>query len=199
MREARAALQLQAGDALIVVDVQNDFLPGGRLAVPAGNEVVPVLNQYLVRFAARRLPVFATRDWHAADHCSFVAQGGPWPPHCVAETAGAAFASALVLPPGSTVISKATRSNKDAYSGFSDTDLALCLREASVERVFVGGLATDYCVLQTVLDALRAGFSCVLLLDAVRPVDVHPGDGATAIRSMRDAGAQITTLEELSP
>jgi len=199
MKEASAALQPKAGDALIVVDVQNDFLPGGHLAVPAGNEVVPVLNQYLVRFAARGLPIFATRDWHPADHCSFVAQGGPWPPHCVAETSGAAFASALALPPGSTVISKATRSEQDAYSGFSGTDLALCLRAASVERVFVGGLATDYCVLQTVLDALRAGFVCVLLLDAVRAVDVHSGDGAAAIQAMRDAGAQVTTLEELPP
>lgn len=199
MKEASAALQLKAGDALIVVDVQNDFLPGGHLAVPAGNEVVPVLNRYLARFAARGLPIYATRDWHPADHCSFAAQGGPWPPHCVAETSGAAFASALALPAGSTVISKATRSERDAYSGFSGTDLALCLREASVERVFVGGLATDYCVLQTVLDAIREGFACVLLLDAVRPVDVHPGDGAAAIQAMREAGAQITTLEELPP
>lgn len=199
MTEASAALQLKAGDALIAVDVQNDFLPGGSLAVPAGDQVVPVLNGYLARFAALGFPIFATRDWHPTDHCSFAAQGGPWPPHCVAETFGAAFAGTLALPSGSTVISKATRSDRDAYSGFSGTDLAACLREANVNRVFVGGLATDYCVLQTVLDAIGAGFACVLLLDAVRAVEVHPGDGAAAIKAMVDAGAQTATLEDFLP
>ena len=199
MSVERASFRLGTGDALIVVDVQNDFLPDGNLAVPAGDEVVPVLNRYLKRFGDRRLPVFATRDWHPADHCSFAAQGGPWPPHCIAGSRGAAFAPGLELPTTATVISKATRSEQDAYSGFGGTDLASRLRQAGVGRLFVGGLATDYCVLQTVLDGLQAGFACVLLLDAVRAVEVHPGDGAAAIRAMTEAGARTARLAEIAP
>src|SRR3990172_9324815 len=116
------------GDALIVVDVQIDFLPGGSLAVPAGDEVVPVLNRYLGAFHAKSLPIFATRDWHPVNHCSFKAGGGPWPPHCVAGTAGAAFAPGLKLPPETTTISKATPPDKDAYSGFEGTDLEARVR-----------------------------------------------------------------------
>lgn len=185
------------GDALIVVDVQNDFLPGGALGVPHGDDVVPVLNEYLRRFAQRRLPVYATRDWHPPDHCSFLAAGGPWPPHCIAGSAGAAFAPGLALPPDAVVVSKATAREPDAYSGFGGTDLAERLRAAGVGRVFVGGLATDYCVLNTVKDALAAGFAAVLLLDAVRAVDVSPGDGVAAIAEMRELGAAAVRLEEI--
>lgn len=178
-----------AGDALIVEDVQNDFLPGGSLAVPGGDEVIPVLNEYLALFVARGLPVFAARDWHPADHCSFRAQGGPWPPHCVAGTPGAQFAPALRLPPQARIVSKAYSAGAEAYSSFEGTDLAEQLRALEVKRVFVGGLATDYCVLNTVMDALRRGFATVLLRDAVRAVDVAPGDGERAIGQMADAGA----------
>lgn len=184
------------GDALIVVDVQNDFLPGGALGVPDGDRVVPVLDRYLSLFHDRGLPVFATRDWHPRGHVSFRERGGPWPPHCIAGTAGAAFAPGLRLPPGATVISKATGADEDAYSGFQGTDLAERLRAAGVSRVFVGGLATDYCVLETVKDALAAGFETVLLRDACRAVEVAPGDGLKAEREMRRLGARLTGLDE---
>jgi nicotinamidase/pyrazinamidase len=188
---------LHSGDALIVVDVQNDFLPGGALAVPRGDEVVPVLNQYVARFGAQRLPIFATRDWHPANHCSFGAQGGPWPPHCVADTAGAGFARELQLPRETVVISKATSADRDAYSGFAGTDLAQRLRALNVTRVFVGGLATDYCVLNTVLDALKNGFETVLLTDAIRAVNVRSDDGVKAEETMQRAGAKSARLNSI--
>jgi nicotinamidase/pyrazinamidase len=183
------------GDALIVVDVQNDFLPGGSLAVPRGDEVVPVLNQYLEGATRNGLPVFATRDWHPPNHCSFQGEGGPWPPHCVRGTAGAAFAPALRLPGSAMVISKAQDQDQDAYSGFQTTDLEERLRRLEIDRVLVGGLATDYCVLSTVRDALARGFEVGLLLDAVRPVDVRPGDGVRAEQEMMRLGARPVRLD----
>jgi nicotinamidase/pyrazinamidase len=177
------------GDALIIIDVQNDFLPGGSLAVPKGEDVVPILNQYLALFRVAALPVFATRDWHPVNHCSFVEQGGPWPPHCVAGTTGAAFARELLLPAAVPIISKAASPEKEAYSDFEDTDLDKRLRDLGVNRLFVGGLATDYCVLNTVLDGLRSGYTVFLLLDAIRAVDVQPGDGDRAIEEMKRHGA----------
>jgi nicotinamidase/pyrazinamidase len=190
-------LTLGPGDALIVVDVQNDFLPGGSLAVPDGDAVVPVLNRYLASFASKGLPIYATRDWHPVNHCSFQAQGGPWPPHCVAETSGAQLAPALQLPPTTTIISKATGSAQDAYSGFQGTDLDARLRAQKVVRVFVGGLATDYCVLNTVRDAARLGYEIVLLSDAIRAVNVHAEDGSKAEAEMRFLGAHPATVESL--
>lgn len=185
------------GDALIIVDVQRDFLPGGSLAVPEGDRVVTVLSRCAALFARLGLPVVATRDWHPAGHVSFRARGGPWPPHCVQGTPGAEFAEGLVLPPGTLIVSKATAADRDAYSGFEGTDLARRLREAGVRRVFVGGLATDYCVLCTVRDAIRLGFEAVLLTDAARAVNVRPGDGADAVEAMRAAGAAIATARSL--
>jgi nicotinamidase/pyrazinamidase len=183
------------GDALLVVDAQLDFLPGGRLAVPGGDAVVPVLNAYIAAFVRRGLPVFATRDWHPPDHCSFGERGGPWPPHCVAHSDGARFAPLLDLPCAVTIVSKATEADRDAYSGFEGTDLDRLLRAAGVRRLFVGGLATDYCVLNTVRDARRLGYEVRLLADAIRAVDVRPGDGARAIAQMRELGAADTTLD----
>jgi len=183
-------LQPGLGDALLIIDVQIDFLPGGALGVSRGDEVVGVLNRCIDLFQRRDLPIFATRDWHPADHCSFEAQGGPWPVHCVADSDGAAFATDLVLPPDATVISKATTAERDAYSGFEGTDLAQRLRTKSVRRVFVGGLATDYCVLHSTLDAAEQGFEPVVLQDAIRAVEVNPGDGGDAVRRMREAGAR---------
>jgi nicotinamidase/pyrazinamidase len=183
-------LQPGPGDALLIVDVQQDFLPGGALGVPRGDEVVGALNRCIGLFHARDLPIVATRDWHPADHCSFKAQGGPWPVHCVADTGGAAFATGLALPRDATVISKATTAERDAYSGFQGTDLAQRLRAQSVRRVFVGGLATDYCVLHSALDAAEQGLEPVVLLDAIRAVEISPGDGDDAIRRMREAGAR---------
>jgi nicotinamidase/pyrazinamidase len=189
--------RLIQGDALIAVDVQNDFLPGGSLAVPGGNGVVPVLNRYIALFSGSGLPVFATRDWHPPDHCSFRPQGGMWPLHCIAGAAGAAFPAALALPPDAQVISKADTREKDAYSGFEDTPLNSLLQSAGIRRVFVGGLATDYCVLNTVKDALRLGYTTFVAVDAVRAVDVQPGDGARALEEMRRLGAVAIRLEEI--
>lgn len=186
------------GDALIVVDVQNDFLPGGSLAVPDGDAVVAPLNTVIETFEARGLPIFATRDWHPQNHCSFHALGGPWPPHCIAETPGARFAAGLSLPASATIISKATTSDKDAYSGFGDTELDVLLRKADVQRLFIGGLATDYCVLNTVRDALSLGYEVMLVSDAVRAVDVEPGDGERAIDEMRELGAIPVGTDQVS-
>ncbi len=188
-------LQLQPGDALLIVDVQNDFLPGGSLAVPRGDNVVPVLNRYLQIFARQNLPVYATRDWHPPQHCSFKAQGGIWPPHCVARTSGAAFAAALQLPPAAVIVSKATTPEQDAYSGFQGTDLNSRLHAAGIRRLYIGGLATDYCVLNTVRDALRLGYRVLLLGEAIRAVDVQPGDGQRAEAEMLSLGAQRITVE----
>lgn len=190
-------MRLKTGDALIVVDVQRDFLPGGSLAVPDGDAVVPVLNEYLCRFNSAGLPTIATRDWHPADHCSFVARGGTWPAHCVQDSPGAQFAEALRLPDDARLVSKATTSEADAYSGFDGTDLASHLRDAKVKRVFVGGLATDYCVLATVRDAILAGFEVFVLRDAVRAVNVEPGDGKKALDEMRALGASLIELRAL--
>jgi nicotinamidase/pyrazinamidase len=186
----------ESGDALIIVDVQNDFLPGGALAVPRGNEVIAPLNACAEAFAARHLPVFATRDWHPDRHCSFREQGGPWPPHCIAGTPGAEFPPGLRLPSGARVVSKATRPETDAYSAFQGTELAGQLRDAGVRRVVIGGLATDYCVRATALDALAAGFAVVVLADAVRAVEVQPGDGERALAELSARGAGIVSTRD---
>lgn len=190
-------IHLTAGDALIVVDVQNDFLPGGSLAVPQGNEVIAVLNRYIAAFHARKLPIIATRDWHPPDHCSFLQQGGPWPPHCVADTPGAAFSAALELPADAHIISKAVTRMKDAYSGFADTRLNELLQDAGSRRVFVGGLATDYCVLNTVKDALLHNYQTLLLEDAVRAVNVQADDGLRAREEMVRLGAVPIQFSEI--
>jgi len=186
MRQERVG----AGDALLVVDVQNDFLPGGALGVRNGDAVIPPLNAAIARFRRAGLPIYASRDWHPPDHCSFRDAGGPWPVHCVAGSRGAAFASALALPPDVPVISKATEASRDAYSAFDGTDLDHRLREDGVRRLFIGGLATDYCVRWTVQDALAHGYEVVVLRDAVRPIEVRPGDGARALRAIRRRGAR---------
>jgi nicotinamidase/pyrazinamidase len=190
--------QLQRGDVLLVTDIQNDFLPGGSLAVAGGDAVVPVLNRYIDAFVAQGLPVYATRDWHPEGHCSFYPQGGPWPVHCVAGTPGAAFSSLLKLPPDTTVISKATLQHQEAYSSFQGTDLGDRLRAAGIRRLFIGGLTTDYCVLNSVKDARRLGFEVFVLADAIRAVDVQPGDGKRAEEEMASVGARFITLGGLA-
>ena len=190
--------QPQPGDVLLVTDIQNDFLAGGRLAVAGGDEVVPVLNRYIAAFVAHGLPVYATRDWHPERHCSFHAQGGPWPVHCVAGTHGADFAATLALPPDTTVISKATLQDREAYSSFQGTNLDSRLREAGTRRLFIGGLTTDYCVLNTVRDARRLGYEAMLLADAIRAVDVRPGDGQRADEEMASLGARRITVNGLA-
>lgn len=191
-------MYLRAGDALLVADVQNDFLPGGALGVLHGDEIVPVLNRYAAAFYARGLPIFASRDWHPADHCSFREQGGIWPTHCVAGSKGAEFHPDCHLPPGTVVISKATDPRKEAYSAFEGTTLDECLREAGVRRLFLGGLATDYCVLNTVRDAVQHGYAVVLLVDGIRAVNLHPDDGRKAEEEMLRLGAVPIRYEDLA-
>ena len=185
--------------ALIIVDVQNDFLPGGALAVPEGDRVIPALNAYIAEFEKQELPVFATRDWHPPNHCSFQAQGGPWPVHCVADSKGAEFSPSLRLPKSAAVISKGTAPGQEAYSGFAGTELETRLRRAGATCLWVGGLATDYCVLNTVKDALSKGFEVRLLRDAIRAVNLHPQDGLKAEEEMRRLGAVPFTKETSYP
>lgn len=192
-----------ARDALVVVDVQNDFCPGGALAVPGGDAVVPVLNRYAARFTQAGAPVFATRDWHPPVTRHFQAGGGAWPPHCVQGTAGARFHRDLTLPSDAVVVSKGMDPEQDAYSAFQgEADdgmpFAALLGERGVQRLFVGGLATDYCVKASVLDALKQGFEVVVLEDAVRAVDVEPGDGERALAEMTAAGAERARLDAVS-
>jgi nicotinamidase/pyrazinamidase len=176
--------------ALIVVDVQNDFCPGGSLAVAHGDEVVAPLNQLILEFLEQGEPVFKSRDWHTPRTKHFAAYGGTWPVHCVQNTKGAEFHSELIEDKHIRVISKGL-ADEDSYSAFDGTDLALQLRRLGVAEVWVGGLATDYCVKQTVLDALREGFRVKALADAMRPVEVEPGDGDRALAEMKAAGAEI--------
>ena len=186
------------GDALLLVDVQNDFLPGGSLAVPDGGGIIAPLNRAVFVFNEKGLPVFASRDWHPRGHCSFVENGGAWPVHCVAGTPGAGFASSLELPCRSVIVSKGTAAEHDAYSAFEDTGLAGLLRDSGTHRLFVGGLATDYCVRATVLDAIEQGFAVVVLTDCCRAVDVNPGDGESALAAMAAAGAEFALSRELA-
>ena len=174
-------------DALIVVDVQNDFCPGGALAVPHGDAVIEPLN-WLMR---QHDLVVATRDWHPPDHSSFAEQGGPWPVHCVQDTHGAQLRSDLDRDAIDAVIDKGQDRETEGYSGFEGTDLERILRERGVERVHVGGLALDYCVKNTALDALRKGFPVTVHLGATRAVNVEEGDGGRAVEEMRAAGAEI--------
>ena len=180
--------------ALIIVDVQNDFCPGGTLAVPHGDEVVEPLNEAIDEFLERGEPVYKSRDWHPPTTKHFEKYGGVWPVHCVQNTKGAEFHPALRDDPRITVISKGL-GDTDCYSAFDETDLLDQLRQQNVEEVVVGGLATDYCVKSTVLDALKNGFKVKALKNAMRAVDVQPGDGERAIEEMRDAGAQIVSTD----
>lgn len=182
-------------DALVIVDVQNDFCPGGALAVSEGDEVVPVLNRCMDKFTKAGLPVFATRDWHPERTSHFNTDGGPWPPHCIQDTEGGKFHPRLALGSNVVIVSKGMSPDADSYSGFQAVNangvrLGDLLRARGVERIFVGGLATDYCVKHTVLDALKEGFKVVLLEDAIRGVDLKPDDSERAVEEMVRAGAE---------
>jgi nicotinamidase/pyrazinamidase len=181
--------------ALIVVDVQNDFCPGGALAVAHGDEVVEPLNQVMDEFLERGAPVYKSRDWHSPTTKHFADYGGTWPVHCVQNTKGAEFHPALRDDPRIKIISKGL-GDTDCYSAFDETDLASQLHDQEIEEVVVGGLATDYCVKNTVLDALKNGFKVKALKNAMRAVDLQPGDGDRAIEEMRAAGAEIVSREE---
>ena len=174
-------------EALIIVDVQNDFCPGGALAVTEGDRVIEPLH----RLAEEADVVVATRDWHPEDHGSFQEQGGIWPVHCVAGTEGAELHPALDRARIDHVVNKGQDPATEGYSGFDGTELERLLRERGVDRVHVGGLALDYCVKNTALDAKRAGFDTVVHLDATRAVDLEPGDAERAVGELRDAGVEV--------
>jgi nicotinamidase/pyrazinamidase len=182
--------------ALIVVDVQNDFCPGGALAVAEGDQVVAPLNLLIDEFLNRGEPVFKSRDWHPAKTKHFADYGGAWPVHCVQNTKGAEFHPQLLDDIHIRTISKGL-GDEDSYSAFDGTDLALQLRRLGIEEVWIGGLATDYCVKNTVLDALKEGFKVKALKDAMRAVDVNPGDGERAIEEMRAAGAEMVASRSI--
>jgi nicotinamidase/pyrazinamidase len=189
-------LTIDKTTALVVVDVQNDFCPGGALAVTDGDKVIPVLNKYIARFRKARAAMIFTRDWHPADHSSFKEQGGPWPPHCVQNSKGAEFHSNLNVPPEGEIVSKGDKKD-EAYSAFQGTDLATKLHQRGIKRLLVGGLATDYCVKETVLDGLRYGFEMFHLDDASRGVNINLGDCEGALREMQEEGATRITLRDL--
>jgi nicotinamidase/pyrazinamidase len=189
-------LNLSSKDVLIITDIQLDFLPGGAIPVKEGDQIIPILNDYTKLFASVKAKIVASRDWHPANHISFEAQGGSWPPHCVQESVGAKFSPALKLPKDVTVVSKATNPNKEAYSVFTETELEKQLKTAGIARIFIGGLATDYCVVNSVLDARKVGFDVVVLADATRGIDVNPGDVEKAFATMKSAGAAQVTLAD---
>ncbi|NQU42255.1 nicotinamidase [bacterium] len=185
--------------ALVIVDVQNDFCPGGALPVPGGDAVIPFANSLVRHFVRKNLPIFFTRDWHPEDHCSFREQGGVWPPHCVRGTEGADFHPNLEVPEEAKVMSKATRSDTEAYSGFQDTDLAGELRMKGVEEIVVAGMATDYCVKETVLDGRKEGFEVTVVEGAIRGIDAKEGDIEKALGEMKQAGARFMPLHDIVP
>lgn len=202
-------------NALILVDIQNDFVPGGALAVPEGDAIVPLVNQLQARFDL----VVATQDWHPADHGSFAANHRGqhpgdeiplhglsqtlWPVHCVQDTSGADFVPGLNRDRWDRVFTKGTDPTVDSYSGFFDnghrqaTGLGEYLREKGVTDVYVVGLATDYCVKFTALDALQLGFRVHLIEDACRGVNLQPGNVDRAIAEMREAGVAIVNADEI--
>lgn len=188
--------ELDGKDALVIVDVQRDFCPGGALPVTEGDQVVSVLNAYLKIFRKGKAQIYSTRDWHPPDHMSFKPYGGVWSPHCIQGSKGAEFHPDLILPKDVKTISKAANPCKEGYSGFDGTELKDELKKKDVGRVFVGGLATEYCVKNTVLDALRLRFETILLVDAIRGVNIKPNDSEKAIVEMIKKGARKATLSE---
>ena len=195
---ANGQIVLAPGDALLVVDLQNDFLPGGALGITGGDALLPVLRRYCDRFVGRKLPIIFSRDWHPPRHCSFAEQGGPWPIHCVADTPGSQAPTGFPIPSTATMIHKATKRTKDVYSVFEDTPLHQTLKHERVTRLFIGGLATDYCVLYSVRDARRLGYRVCLLLDGIAAVNRVPGDDQRAIDEMIRLGAVPIRLESLA-
>ena len=186
--------------ALLIIDVQNDFCPGGALGVPLGDKVVPVINKYCKVFSKKKLSVFATCDWHPIRASHFKDFGGSWPVHCLQNSKGAAFHPALKLPKETVVLYKGMDPAQDSYSAFQAEDtrgiqFAQLLHMEKITELYVGGLATDYCVKSSVLDALKKSFKVKLLMDAMRGVDVHPGDSERAIKKMLKHGAKKITFK----
>ena len=182
---------VRSGDALMLVDVQIDFCPGGALPIENGDAVVPVLNRWIAAAVDARIPIFASRDWHPRHHLSFAESGGEWPVHCIQDSPGARFHPELKLPDSTIVVTKGVRFDRDQYSAFDQTGLATELRKQGITRVWVGGLAQDVCVRATVLDAVREGFETMVIADATCPVTRAGGERAND--DMRQAGARFET------
>jgi len=184
-------------DALLIIDVQNDFCPGGTMGVRAGDEVAATMNNLAEVFSSVGAAVFTTQDWHPSEHSSFTSKCGRWPAHCIQGTKGAERHPYLKPPQGSHFVKKGASVDKDAYSGFVDSDLAQQLNQIGICRVFVGGIATDYGVLNTVIDALELGFETYVLTDAVASIDVEPNDGLRALHLMEGSGATLVTTSQV--
>ncbi len=193
---------MQLKKALLIVDVQNDFCPGGALAVPDSDKIIPTINKYIKIFAKHKLPIFASRDWHPKETKHFKQFGGLWPRHCVQNTKGAKFNPDLKLSQEAIILSKGMDPNKDSYSVFqaidsNGTDFLNLLKIFGVDEIFVAGLATDYCVKWSVLDALRLNFKVKLLTDAIKGVNLKPKDSQGAINEMASSGAHGITIDKL--
>ncbi len=190
-------MELSSADGIIVVDIQRDFCPGGALPVPEGDDIVPLVNELLHKAEKSGCFIVYTRDWHPQNHMSFKTFGGTWPEHCVQWTAGAEFHPSLYLSDKGVIISKGTNPEFEAYSGFQGTDLDATLKANGVHRLFIVGLATDYCVKETALDSLQRGYDTYVVKDAVRGVNVHPNDSENALNEMEQNGAKIIFSKEL--
>lgn len=184
---------IEPDDALIIVDPQNDFLPGGSLAVAAGNRIFDPINRVIPLFSR----VLATRDWHPPDHAYFQAHGGPWPFHCLADTPGAEFSPLLRTDAIELVTSKGVDPQTDGYSAFAGTDFAEQLRGRSIKRLFVTGLATDYCVKMTAIEAVAIGFETIVLIDAIAAVGLQAGDEQRALAAMQAGGVTLASSADL--
>lgn len=196
-------MAIERKSALVIVDMQNDFLPGGALAIPQGDAILPKVNAYIALFEKQGLPIIATRDWHPPETTHFQVKGGIWPIHCVQGSPGAAFHPDLRLPEGVILVSKGMGAEEDAYSAFQARDdqgraLPDVLRALGVEHVYIGGLALDYCVKFTGLDAAREGFGCTVLLDATRAVNLQVHDAELALEDLVRAGADVAVFERLA-
>jgi len=189
------AISFTPGDAFLAVDLQYDFFPGGSLGVPEGDQIIPVINQYIADAKKANVPIFASRDWHPKNHISFKEQGGPWPPHCVQNTQGAKFHHDIQLPDDIIVVNKAFDEKAEAYSaleGKTDKDnrpLADVLRENNIKRIWIGGLALDYCVFASAMDAVKAGFDVHVLLPGTRAIDTQHQD--EVLEELTEAGVKI--------
>jgi nicotinamidase/pyrazinamidase len=179
--------------ALLIIDFQNDFTAGGALAVPDGDEIAEPVK----RLAGEFEHVFATRDWHPPDHASFETEGGPWPVHCVQGTHGAELHPAMRDIEVEAIVDVGVEREDEGYSGFEKSKLADLLHEQDLDEVAVVGLATDYCVRASAIDACREGFDTTVVTDAIRAVEVEPGDGERALEDMKRAGAKLATSREL--
>lgn len=188
-------IKLEKGDALIIVDVQNDFMPWGSLPVPDSDKIIYVLNDYINIFSKKGLLIIASRDWHPENHCSFKEYGGIWPKHCVKGTKGADFPEDLRLPKDTIIISKATSPEKEAYSALQETGLSDVLKDENIRRCFVGGIATEYCVFHTVEDLLKLGIKVYILEDAIK--EVKKEDGERAKEEMKRKGAIFIVKENI--